>query len=220
MHALKRTLPWRRVAAVLLYVALLAGGFALGHWFMAAASFDVRPGNEAQLNRMVITAVVAYTVSLALPFVPGAEIGWGLILLLGPRVVALVYGCTVLALLLSYGVGRRVAPSVLARAAAAVGLHRLQLLILETQALSPQARVDRLTARAPRRFDPFLLRHRHVALGLALNTPGNALLGGGGGLALAAGMSGLYRPLPFLLTVAVAVSPVPLFVWVAAALRA
>jgi hypothetical protein len=47
-------------------------------------------------------------------------------------------------------------------------------------------------------------------LALAFNLPGNTLLGGGGGIALAAGMSGLYRPVAYLATVVLAVAPVPL----------
>ena len=47
-------------------------------------------------------------------------------------------------------------------------------------------------------------------LGLALNLPGNTLVGGGGGIAMVAGLSGLVSPLGFLVTVAVAVAPIPL----------
>ena len=45
---------------------------------------------------------------------------------------------------------------------------------------------------------------------LPLHIPGNALVGGGGGIALLAGLSGLFAPLPTILAFAVAVSPVPL----------
>jgi len=59
-----------------------------------------------------------------------------------------------------------------------------------------------------------LLRYRYVALAVAINTPGNVILGGGGGLALMAGLSRLFSPLPFLLTVLIAVLPVPLLFFV------
>ena len=59
---------------------------------------------------------------------------------------------------------------------------------------------------------PVLLRHRYLALGVAFNLPGNTLLGGGGGIALAAGMSGLYPLLAYVAVVAIAVAPVPLLV--------
>lgn len=45
---------------------------------------------------------------------------------------------------------------------------------------------------------------------VGLNLPGNALIGGGGGIALMAGMSRLFSFPLFLLSLTVAVSPVPL----------
>jgi hypothetical protein len=54
------------------------------------------------------------------------------------------------------------------------------------------------------------LRYRYVALALAVNTPGNSVIGGGGGIMMIAGLSGLFTPAATFLTVAVAVSPVPL----------
>jgi hypothetical protein len=56
------------------------------------------------------------------------------------------------------------------------------------------------------------LRHRYVALALAVNVPGNSVIGGGGGIMLMAGLSGIFAPLPTLLAIAVAVSPVPLVI--------
>jgi len=46
---------------------------------------------------------------------------------------------------------------------------------------------------------------------LAINLPGNMILGGGGGLALMAAMSRMFSIQEYLLMVAVAVLPVPLF---------
>ena len=55
-----------------------------------------------------------------------------------------------------------------------------------------------------------VLQHRYVVLAVLLNLPGNVVLGGGGGLAMMAGLSRLFHPLPFVLTVLLAVLPVPL----------
>jgi hypothetical protein len=54
---------------------------------------------------------------------------------------------------------------------------------------------------------------------VALNLPGNTLLGGGGGIALMAGLSGLYPMPAYLTTVAIAVAPVPLLVGLSPLLR-
>jgi hypothetical protein len=56
------------------------------------------------------------------------------------------------------------------------------------------------------------LRYRYLALALAVNTPGNSVIGGGGGIMMMVGLSGIFAPLPTLLTIAIAVSPIPLAV--------
>ena len=45
-----------------------------------------------------------------------------------------------------------------------------------------------------------------------MNVPGNAVIGGGGGIMMMAGLSGIFAPLPTVLAVMLAVSPVPLAV--------
>ena len=50
------------------------------------------------------------------------------------------------------------------------------------------------------------------AMAIAVNTPGNSIIGGGGGIMILAGLSGLFSPLSTFLTVIIAVSPVPLAV--------
>ena len=54
---------------------------------------------------------------------------------------------------------------------------------------------------------------RYPLLAALINVPGNAVVGGGGGIALTAGFSRLFRPGWTALTVALAVAPVPLIVW-------
>ena len=56
------------------------------------------------------------------------------------------------------------------------------------------------------------IRHRYLAMALAINTPGNSIIGGGGGIMMLAGPSRSFTPLPTFLTVVLAVSPVPLAV--------
>ena len=65
--------------------------------------------------------------------------------------------------------------------------------------------------RSPKKFVPFLLKYRYLALLVVINAPGNIVIGGGGGIAMSAGMSRLFVPSLFLLTIAIAVSPIPLF---------
>jgi hypothetical protein len=69
--------------------------------------------------------------------------------------------------------------------------------------------LDYLLQIAPTRVVPFLLRHRYLALALAFNLPGNALIGGGGGIALLAGLSRQFRYPHYLLMLCLAIAPVP-----------
>ena len=43
--------------------------------------------------------------------------------------------------------------------------------------------------------------------------PGSGLIGGGGGICLLAGLTGVFAPRATFLTLALAVAPVPLLVW-------
>ena len=198
------------VVLIAIYAGLLVGGLLLGRWFTELVAFDVRPHTEPQAHTMIMTATAVYILVSAAPFVPGAEIGLGLMALLGSGIVPLVYLSTVLALSLAYLIGRLIPVSVTAAGFGMLGLRRARDLVLQLAPLDNDARLKLLTASAPRRIVPFLLRHRYVMLALAFNLPGNTLLGGGGGIALAAGMSGLYKPVAYLATVVLAVAPVPL----------
>ena len=192
----------RILLLVTLYLSLIAGGLLIGEWLRWFVLIDVRPSNEPQLHQMIMLATAIYVLAAAIPFVPGAEIGWTLVIALGPDIIPLVYVSMIVALTISYLLGRLVPPRLTA------GLfHFLGLAPLHTD-----ERLETLLAAAPKRIVPLLLRHRYLALGVILNIPGNAVLGGGGGLALAAGMSGVYRLPGFLLMAAIAVSPVPLLV--------
>lgn len=80
----------------------------------------------------------------------------------------------------------------------------------EVTRVDENARLQLLLARAPVRFIPALLRQRYLALAVVLNLPGNTLLGGGAGIALCAGICGLYRLHGFVVAVAIAVAPMPI----------
>ena len=56
------------------------------------------------------------------------------------------------------------------------------------------------------------LVHRHLAAVIVLNVTGNAVLGGSGGIAMIAGMSHLFRFPLFMLTMAIASTPLPILI--------
>lgn len=71
---------------------------------------------------------------------------------------------------------------------------------------------SRPTTTVPGRLAALLLNRKHIAPAACLNFPGNSILGGGGGLALLCGLSRQFTWHGFVLTVAIATSPIPVLV--------
>lgn len=214
--ALERGRP-RSAGRVLLgavaLVALLIAGNYLVHGLADGMNFEIRAGNEDQVHRTIMVSALLYVFLLAIPFVPGAEIGFAMIAMLGPPITFLVYVCTVAGLSLAFLAGRVIPPAILVRCAEETRLTRIAAFL---KAIEPMDRAERLrflAERAPTRLLPFLLRHRYIALAVVLNMPGNFLIGGGGGIALFAGISRLYSVPGFLAAIALSVAPIPLAVF-------
>ena len=205
-----RSAVTRRWLLFALYGALIVLGAGLGRQLLEIAWPYLQPVHGAPLHWMIAAAIVAYALVMAVPFVPAAEIGFTLLLVFGSQVALLVYLSTVLALMLPYLIGRAVPPDLCASAFGFFGLHRASDLAQRLAPLDANARLQLLLARAPARFIPALLRQRYLALAVALNLPGNTLLGGGAGIALCAGMCGLYPLHGFVVAVAIAVAPMPI----------
>lgn len=203
---------------VLIYLGLIIGGGYAGDLIARSLQITVYPHNEPMFHKIIMTLITAYIVLTAIPFVPGIEIGLGLIVTFGPPIVPLVYVATIAALTVSYAVGRLVPERWLASGFGKVGLFRAEKMVTALSGLDPGDRVSYLTSRAPKRWVPFLLRHRLLALALLINLPGSALIGGGGGICMAFGVSRLVTYPQFILTAALATSPLPLAIFVASRL--
>lgn len=204
---------WRWAAFLCLYLLLISAGMFFGHWLSSHSEMNLAPAGSQQLDVMVMALSAIYVMASALPFVPGAEIGFAMIMVFGAKIIALAYICMVLAMLLAYSAGRFIPISTIAYVLGYLGLVRACEFILEIAAKSPSDRLLMIVERSPNRFVPFLIKHRYVALALALNIPGNSLVGGGGGLSMIAGMSGLFSFWAFLFTAMVAITPIPLAVY-------
>ncbi len=170
--------------------------------------------NAASLRIGVFgTLLLLYVLLMAIPFVPGVEIGISLMMLGGDTAAPFVYLGTLAGLYLAYFLGRTVDCSVFKQLAIDLRLTSISDMIEKTTPLSGEERLQMLNKKLPNWMPPAVIRFRYVSLGLLLNLPGNAFIGGGGGLALIPGMSGLYAPRATALALALAVSPVPVMVY-------
>jgi hypothetical protein len=199
------------ILKIVLFVCLIILGNYLSQWVIEGLDFEITPVNELTVHRIIITSMITYTILMAIPFVPGAEIGLGVMMILGPKIAPLVYLCALVSLFLSFMVGRLIPNKSLIKFLHDLHLRKASFFFTELEGLDSQQRFDLLIERSPKKFVPFLLKYRYLALLVVINMPGNIVLGGGGGIAMSAGMSRLFTPSLFLLTIAIAVAPIPLF---------
>jgi len=185
--------------AVLLASLYLGGDILLQ--YIKAFLAQQRDGGAWILALLLLT----YIVFMAIPFMPGIEVGLIVMLTGGLEGIVTVYVATV-----SYLVGSLIPGRSLAGFLGWLGLKRAETLVHEIEGMKPSERMAYLTRGAPGRLIPFLLKHRYLAIAALLNMPGNAALGGGGGIGMIAGLSGLFPFLRFLAPVALAVSPIPI----------
>jgi hypothetical protein len=199
---------WPRIALVAIAVLALA---AAGDWIGAPLRLPLAPEHAQLREAMIGAALLAYVLAMALPFVPGIEIGLALMMLLGEEGILLVYGATQLSLLLSFVLGRWVPTRRVGAAFRWLGLDRAAGLLQRIEAVPPAERAAYLARRAPGRWSAALGRHHGLALAVLLNLPGNALIGGAGGIGMIAGMSRAIPLARYALLVAAATTPVPVF---------
>ncbi|MEP1352755.1 MAG: hypothetical protein ABJX32_08880 [Tateyamaria sp.] len=197
--------------ALLIAILLLATWGA--HMVRDALSIEIRPENEQQVHRGIMFGTVAYVVLLALPFVPGAEIGMALLAAFGPSIVPLIYVATITSMMLAYAIGRFLPIGMLESTLTTLRMKRAADLVARAAPLSQEERLSMLLEGQPPRILRFALRYRYIAVALAVNTPGNSIIAGGGGIMMMAGLSGLFSPVATLLTIMIAVAPVPLAVF-------
>ena len=195
---------------VLLAIVVLATWAA--HLLKDALNLTIMPTNEQQVHRTLMLGAVAYVGLLAIPFVPGAEVGIAMLTAFGAAIAPLVYVATVAAMMLSYTLGRFLPGTTLARLLGLLRLRKAADLVARASVLPPDERLALLLEGAPPKTVGLALRHRYIALAVIVNVPGNAMIGGGGGIMMMAGMSGIFAPVQTLLAIAIAVSPVPIMV--------
>lgn len=195
---------------VLVAVLVLATWGA--HMVRDALDLQIRPDNEQQVHRAIMLGAVAYVGLLALPFVPGAEIGLAMLAAFGASIAPLIYVATVASMMLAFTIGRFLPITALERLLSFLRMRRAAALVARAAPLSGEDRLNMLLEGPSKGKLSRGLRYRYVAMALAVNTPGNSFIGGGGGIMMMAGLSGIFSPVATFITIAIAVSPVPLAV--------
>ena len=200
----------RTIIKILIFIGLIALGNYLTQWFIAQLNVEITPTNEPIMHRIIVISMFAYAVLMSIPFVPGAEIGLAALMILGPKIALFVYLATLAAFSLSFFIGRFIPEKILINFLQDLHLHRASNYLKQFEGFDSKQRLNLMLSSSPKRFLPFLLKYRYLALMVIINMPGNIVIGGGGGIALFAGLSRLFTPPMYLLSVAIAVSPVPL----------
>ena len=199
----------------LLFKVSLLLGFLLvlnygGSLVVEQFNFQLWPQHERLIIAALWFSIGIYILWMAMPFVPGIELGLALMVMLGPKGVLLVYLCTLLSLSLSFAIGRLIPLSAFAHFLGWLHLRKSKELVLQLGTLNSEQKQDFLLKTAPSRIIPFLLKHRYLMIALILNLPGNALIGGGGGIGLIAGMCRMFPFPQYMLLVSFAITPLPL----------
>lgn len=198
-----------RMGVLIAVIALASWGV---HLIRDALDLQIRPDNEQQVHKAIMVGAVAYVGLLAMPFVPGAEIGIALLAAFGAAIAPLIYISTIAAMMLAFTIGRFLPIHALERLFRLLRLKRAADLVARAAPLSKDERLEILLEGHPKRRVANALRYRYLAMAIAVNMPGNSLIGGGGGIMIIAGLSGIFSPLATFLTIVIAVSPVPLAV--------
>lgn len=142
------------------------------------------------LSPFWVTLVTAtlYALALAVPFLPAVEMGWMVMAALGTPGILAIWMATPLGLLIAFMLGQTLSDWPF--------LQRLRArLDLAFQTATDNSLRSKLLRFAQR----YLASHPYWVLAVLVNLPGNWMIGGGGGIGLLAGASGLYRPLRFVL---------------------
>lgn len=209
----RRTVTWALTLAKLSAIVALLILANMGiSWLIDKLEIQIWPEYMEIVDRAVLISVILYIGLMAIPFLPGIEIGLALMMMLGPKGVVVTYLCTLVALTISFGLGRLFPTHLLVALLRWLNLTRAATLLSGFDATPPDKRLAFLAERAPTPTIPALLKHRYLLLALSLNLPGNALIGGGGGIGMMAGMSRLYSFPKYVFLIAVAILPGPILV--------
>jgi hypothetical protein len=205
-----KSIKFKRFVKLLLLVLVVVLINYGGTWLARQIDFQLFPRHDPMLQLVIAGCALLYVILMAIPFLPGIEIGLALMILLGNKGALLVYLCTLLALSISFSIGRILHPRLIKLLLNWLYLYRASKLVDQLEPMDQHQRLHLLCENVPSKLVPILIRHRYLAIATILNLPGNALIGGGGGIGIIAGMSKIIPFHSYILLITAAVAPVPL----------
>jgi hypothetical protein len=191
------------VIAILIIIAIWMDSWIRGELGIGEKFMEIARGRWG--IRVLVTGGLIYILLLSLPFVPGVELGILLMCVFGKEGIVFVYFTTVAGLSLAFLMGRMVPKKWVESLFKKLGFSQTS----DNPSDEIVSMLDNFLIRK-KRLRTLLLKHRYLVIGFLFNIPGIYLIGGGGGLSLVCGISRNISFSWFLLTVVLAVSPVPL----------
>ena len=195
------------VVAVLLCSILLALTEAIGITEIRADLLSY-----ARDHQVFLPLLIGYMLLLSLPFVPGVTLGFAIMLIFGPQTAPVVWAASTAGLGLAFLFGRLTPARWIGPVLIRLGLRDRLRYLRPSRSYSEADRLHGLFGHHPLAMR--LSRWRYVALAALVMLPGNALIGGAGGISLLAGMSRVFHPGLFVLAVGLPMMPLPLAVWI------
>jgi hypothetical protein len=202
-----------RFCKFLILIAALGILNLFGNWVINQINLQIYPRHAETLELILLLIFISYILLMAIPFMPGIEVGLALMVMLGAKGIGLVYISTLIALSISFIVGRLIPIQLIISLLQWLHFNNAANLAQYLSEIPPTKQLAVLYEKAPPGLGHFLLHHRLISIAIVLNLPGNALIGGGGGIGMITGMSRLIPYPQFLCLIALATSPIPLFLW-------
>jgi hypothetical protein len=210
---LRRAIFYMRLLIVVAILVTIA--FWLDYWIRGelgmARKFVLLAQGEWGRG-VLIAGGILYSLLLSLPFVPGVELGILLMCIFGKEGIVFVYLATVAGLSLAFLIGRLIPRRWIESGWETLAGSRS----CSSQSGGIEKMAECMSAgrkHLPSWLKSYLVKYRYFTIAVLVNMPGNYILGGGGGISLACGTSRRISWKGFLVTIILAVSPVPLFVY-------
>ncbi|MEM9600967.1 MAG: hypothetical protein AAF926_08085 [Pseudomonadota bacterium] len=210
---LKQSLP--RLAVRFIAIGIIVYGILSGFTWLTEQIMKLE--GTAQSGAMIgllAIALIGYAVVIAIPFMPGVEIGVALLVMEGAKIAPFVYLATLSGLVTAFLIGQFVSLDWLHGVFRDLRFIRVCRWLDRIKSQPRHDRLAALTDRLPRWLAWIAVDYRYITIALLLSLPGSIAIGGGGGIMMLAGLSRLFHTGWMIVTLIFAVLPIPLAVWI------